>query len=117
VSVLGPPELSIPAMVRESLALHVAIRHAVENRRDPVAAVSALLARHIWPECLAENLGHDYPGQTAGLDRWARAGFGHGTLDVLRGRDARPLPIGVTDDRARCYLLGYLAGRNGMTPS
>jgi hypothetical protein len=117
VSVLGPPELSVPEMVRLSLALLVAIRHAGDNKHDRVAAVSALLARHVWPECLPENLGHDYPGHTAGLDRWARAGFVHGTLDVLRGRDARPLPVGVTDDRSRCYLLGYLAGRNGMTPS
>jgi hypothetical protein len=117
VSVLGPPELSIPAMVRESLALQVAIRHAVENRRDQVAAVSTLLARHIWPECLPENLGHDYPATTAGLGHWTGAGYVHGTLDALRGRDARPLPVDITDDRSRCYLLGYLAGRNGMTPS
>jgi hypothetical protein len=117
VSVLGPPELSVPAMVRESLALLVAIRHAGDNKHDRIAAVSTLLARHIWPECLPENLGHDYPGAVARLDPWTRAGYVHGTLDSLCGRDARPLPVGITDDRLRCYLLGYLAGRNGMTPS
>jgi hypothetical protein len=117
MSVLGPPELSVPAMVRESLALLVAIRHAVENRRDQVAAVSALLARHIWPECLPENLGHDYPAADASLDLWARAGFVHGTLDALRGRAARAMPTNITDDRSRSYLQGLLAGRAGMTPT
>jgi hypothetical protein len=117
VSVLGPPEFSTAAQVRFSVGARNDVEHAKSRGLDPVEVVSEQLAKYVWPEHLAANLSHDYPEEKASIDQWVRAGFCHGTLDVLRGRGPRSPTPGLVDERARGYVSGYLNGRYGMTPS
>jgi hypothetical protein len=117
VSVLGPVQFSTAEQVLFSAGARSDAEHARTRGLDPFAVVAEQLAKYVWPTHLAANLAHDYPDEKATVDQWVRAGFCHGTLDVLQGRGPRTLPTGLADERLRGYFLALFAGRYGMTPS
>ena len=112
---LAAAGLSFEAAVTEGAALRMLIGHAADACRLPADDVAEHLARYILVGVLPGNVATDYPHHRETLDTFARFGFAHGAIDCTRGRGPRQPPE-ADHDRTQAYLLGYLAGRMGVTP-
>lgn len=129
---LHPACFSTVAQVVEGAALRLAVQHersrrstkrartVAEVQRDVLHVVRENLRRNVWPEPLAENIGVDYPDAKrtnglAGLDKWARAGFCHGVLDVVAAEGPRQKHAGASAEQWQVYTLAYMGGRMAMT--
>jgi hypothetical protein len=120
VSNLYPPRLSFEYAISQGLWLKAAARTGMSSDEW-----LEHLRQIAWPECRAVDLVSSYPpsegpkaeGHEGNIDRWARAGFAHGVLDVRRGHGARQWrhAAEVSEDRQTAYTLGCLAGRFVMT--
>ena len=112
---LAAAGLSFEAAVTEGAALRMLIGHAADACRPPADDVAEHLARYILVGVLPGNVATDYPLDGETLDTFARFGLAHGAMDATRGRPPRE-PPDANPDRQFAYLLGYLAGRMGVTP-
>lgn len=116
MSTLGHPAFSFTEAGNCGAGLRSAYALARTNKRNPRPDLCTWLAKWVRPECLADNVGTDYPdAKKDSADRWARAGYCHGVLDAYDGRDARPFVSTVTRERHEAYVLAYMAGRMAMT--